>query len=157
MLTARAPRGEERGSTLIEFAIVLPLFVALLFGVVTTGVAYSAKVGVIEAVREGARYGASLKLGTGATAVADWEASVRARVAAASGGELAAASVCARLVLPSGATDCGLNDPAGASAEVAVHLVKVSASKAATLEFVVFRTTATLSGRLAARYERDTG
>lgn len=152
-----APRLNERGTALTEFAIVLPLFLALLFGVVTGGAAYSSKVGVVEAVREGARYGASLKLGTGPTAVADWELAVRQRVVAASGGDLELADVCARLVLPTGGTDCDLDDPAGASAESAVHLVKVSAARDATLEFLFFRTTATLSGKMAARYERDTG
>ena len=141
----------------MEFAIVVPLFLSLLFGVVTGGVAYSSKVGVIEAVREGARFGASLKLGSGPTAVADWEASVRNRVASASGGELTAATVCARLVLPTGGSDCGVGDPSGASSEVAIHLVKVSATKGVTLEFFFFRTTAELKGKLAARYERDTG
>ena len=74
---------------LTEFAIVLPLFLSLLFGVVTGGAAYSTRVGVVEAVREGARYGASLRLGTGPSAVADWESAVRQRVVAASGGDLA--------------------------------------------------------------------
>lgn len=137
--------------------MVLPLFVCLLFGVISGGVAYSEKVGVIEAVREGARFGASLKLGSGPTAVATWETTVRNRVVSASGGGLSPASICVRLVLPNGGTDCGVSDPAGASAESSVHLVKVSASKPATLEFVFFRTSTTLQGRLAARYERDTG
>lgn len=137
--------------------MVLPLFLCLLFGTITGGVAYSEKVAVIEAVREGARFGATLKLGGGPTAVAEWEATVRSRVVAASGGGLTTSSVCVRLVLPNGGSDCGVQDPAGASAESSVHLVKVSASKAATLEFLFFRKSATLEGKLAARYERDTG
>lgn len=142
---------------LTELAMVLPLFLSLLFGVISGGVAYSEKVGVVEAVREGARFGASLKLGSGPTALATWETTVRDRVVAASGGGLSPSSVCVRLVLPNGGTDCGVNDPSGASAESTVHLVKVSASKAATLEFIFLRTSATLQGKLAARYERDTG
>lgn len=137
--------------------MVLPVFLCLLFGVVSGGVAYSEKVGVVEAVREGARFGASLKLGSGPTAVTDWETTVRNRVVAASGGGLSAPSVCVRLVLPNGGTDCGLSDPTGASAESFVHLVKVSASKSADLEFFFFRKTTTLQGKMVARYERDTG
>jgi hypothetical protein len=137
--------------------MVLPVFLCLLFGLVSGGVAYSEKVGVVEAVREGARFGASLKLGIGPTAVTDWETMVRGRVVAASGGGLNAASVCVRLVLPNGGTDCGISDPSGASAESFVHLVKVSAAKGADLEFFFFRTTATLQGKMVARYERDTG
>lgn len=142
---------------LAELAMVLPLFLSLLFGVISGGLAYSEKVGVVDAVREGARFGASLKLGSGPAALTTWETTVRNRVVAASGGGLTAASVCVRLVLPNGGTDCGVSDPSGASAESTVHLVKVSASKAATLEFIFFRTSATLQGKLAARYERDTG
>ena len=142
---------------LTEFAIVLPLFLSLLFGVVTGGLAYASKVAVVEAVREGARFGASLKLGSGPTAVADWETAVRQRVVEASGGDLALADVCARLVLPTGGSDCGLGDPPGAAAESTVHLVKVSAARAATLEFLFFRTNTTVGGQLTARYERDTG
>jgi hypothetical protein len=142
---------------LTEFAIVLPLFLSLLFGVVTGGLAYASKVGVVEAVREGARFGASLKLGTGPTAVADWETAVRQRVVEASGGDLAMADVCARLVLPTGGSDCGLGDPPGAAAESTVHLVKVSVVLGAALEFLFFRTNTTVGGQLTARYERDTG
>lgn len=152
-----APRLDQRGLALTELAIVLPLFLALLFGVVTGGAAYSTKVGVVEAVREGARFGASLALGTGPTAVADWEAAVRQRVVEASGGDLVLADVCARLVLPTGGTDCDIDDPTGASAESAVHLVKVSAARDTTLEFLFFRMSVTLGAELAARYERDTG
>ena len=157
MRLRHSPRLDERGLALTELAIVLPLFLGLLFGVVTGGLAYSSKVGITEAVREGARFGASLKLGSGPTAVADWELAVRQRVVAASGGELALADVCARLVLPTGGTHCTLTDPPGASGEASVHLVKVSASKPTTLEFLFFRTDTTLSGKLTARYERDTG
>ncbi len=157
VLTLPGARRDQRGTALTEFAIVLPVFVAFLLAVVTGGTAYSSKVGVVEAVREGARFGASLRLGTGQTAVADWEAAVKNRVVSASGGEIALASVCAKLVLPTGGTDCGQSDPTGASAESTVNLVKVSASKDVTLEFFFFRTTKTITGRLTARYERDTG
>lgn len=48
-------RGEERGAALVEFAIVLPLLVLLLFGVVEFGRAYNARIELTSAVREGAR------------------------------------------------------------------------------------------------------
>jgi hypothetical protein len=89
--------------------------------------------------------------------MADWEASVTARVVAASGGQLATADVCAKLVLPIGGTDCGVSDPSGASLEPGVHLAKVSATKGAKIEFLLFSVATTLRSKLAARYERDTG
>ncbi len=147
----------DRGATFVEFAIVLPLLLALVLGIFTGGNAYARKIGIVEAVREGARYGASLTLGTGPTAVTQWESSVRNRVAQASGGELTAEQVCARLVLPSGASECGVADPPGTSPEPRVHVVKVLASKSAHIEFFFFTLRPTLESGLAARYERDTG
>ena len=145
------------GSVLLELVVILPVLLALVLGIVTGGHAYSTKIAVVEAVREGARFGASLQLGTGPSAVTDFETRVRDRVVGASGGALTSADVCVRLVLPTGSADCGVGDPAGASAESTVHVVKVSASTNATIQFFFASTTATLEGRLAARYERDTG
>ncbi len=150
-------RGRHDGAILVELAFVLPVLVSVVLGSITGGEAYFRKIGVAESVREGARFGASLVLGTGPTAVADWEASVTARVVAASGGQLTTADVCAKLVLPIGATDCGVSDPSGASLETTVHLAKVSGTKGAKLEFLFFSVDTTLRSKLAARYERDTG
>lgn len=147
----------ERGAIFLEFAIVLPLLMSLILGIYTGGQAYSDKISVMEAVREGARYGASLPMGTGAGALAAWESGVANRVVAASGGDIALADVCVRWVLPSATSHCGLADPAGAGNEPAVHLVKVSATKPAAMEFFFFSKTTTLTGRLVARFERDTG
>lgn len=156
-LRAPVARGREAGAILVELALVVPVLMSLILGSITGGEAYFRKVGVTESVREGARFGASLQLGTSPTAVADWEANVKARVVAASGGQLTTADVCARLVLPTGGTDCGIADPSGASLEPLVHLAKVSATKGASIEFLFFHVGTTLRSKLAARYERDTG
>ena len=147
----------ERGTTLVELSLVLPVLLSLVLGIVTGGNAYSTKVQVVESVREGARFGASLALGTSPTAVSDFEASVRERVVSASNGALSDADVCVVLVLATGASDCGVSDPAGASGEPTIHLVKVSATKNTTVQFFFFSHTATITPKLAARYERDSG
>jgi hypothetical protein len=141
----------------LEFALVLPLLMALFLGIFTGGQAYTDNISLVEAVREGARYGASLPLGTGASAISNWESGVRSRVVSASGGELVAADVCVKLVLPTGASDCGVSDPAGAANEATVHLVKVSATRSTKLEFFFFSMNRVMNPRLAARFERDTG
>jgi Flp pilus assembly protein TadG len=156
-MALRRLRRDDGGAVVMELVIILPVLFALVLGITTGGHAYSTKIAVVEAVREGARFGASLQLGTGPTAVSDYEASVRSRVVSASGGSLTSADVCVRLVLPTGAADCGVTDPAGASAESTVHLVKVSASTSATIQFFFSSTTTSLGATLAARYERDTG
>jgi Flp pilus assembly protein TadG len=147
----------ERGAVLVEFVLVLPVLFALLLGITTGGTAYATKIGMVEAVREGARFGATLQLGSGGAAVASFKQDVIDRVVGAAAGELVAADVCVDLVLPTGGTACGMADPAGASAQPGVHLVKVSASKPATVQFFFAKTTKTINVKLAARYERDTG
>jgi Flp pilus assembly protein TadG len=141
----------------LEFALVLPLLMSLVLGIYTGGQAYTDKIGLVEAVREGARYGASLSLGTDANALTTWKSRVVNRVVDASGGDIPAADVCVEYASPSTATACGLSDPAGASNEPGVHLVKVSATKPAKMEFFFFTRNVTLVGKLVARYERDTG
>ena len=153
----RRPGQSERGAVFLEFALVLPLLMSLVLGIYTGGQAYTNKIGVVEAVREGARYGASLEMGEDVNALTTWKALVRNRVVDASGGDVLAADVCVEWVLPIGGTDCGVADPAGASNEATVHLVKVSATKPAKMEFFFFTKQTTLRGQLVARYERDTG
>ena len=53
----RAGNG-ERGSALVEFTIVMPILMLLVFGVVEFGLAYSNKIAVRQGVREAARQGA---------------------------------------------------------------------------------------------------
>ena len=149
------PRRTERGSVFLEFAMVLPLLMALILGIYTGGLAYTNKISLVDAVREGARYGASLPVGT--DPVRTWETGVRNRVVSASGGEVGFGDVCVKFVLPTGGSDCGITDPAGASSEPAVHLVKVSATKQAKIEFFFYTSKPLLRGQIVARFERDTG
>ena len=57
MKTMRFAR--ERGANLVEAAIIIPLLLIPLLGVFDLGRAYFAYLAVIDAAREGARYGAS--------------------------------------------------------------------------------------------------
>lgn len=49
------PRRSERGAAAVEFALVLPLLVTLLLGIMEFGRVYNAQVSVTSAAREGAR------------------------------------------------------------------------------------------------------
>lgn len=53
-LLPRRGRG-ERGAAAVEFALVLPVLILLLFGIIEFGRAYNAKVELTGAAREGAR------------------------------------------------------------------------------------------------------
>ena len=54
-LRHRADRASERGAAALEFALVLPILLMLVFGIITFGRAYHAKVQLAGGVREGAR------------------------------------------------------------------------------------------------------
>nr|WBU15379.1 TadE-like protein [uncultured bacterium] len=56
-MPASAARGGERGQALVELALVLPLLLLILFGIVDFGLGLSAKIQVTNAVRDGARQG----------------------------------------------------------------------------------------------------
>jgi Flp pilus assembly protein TadG len=59
----------------VEFALVMPIVIMLLVGTITTGVSYSQALGVTNAVREGARFGA-----TADAAAGSWTTDVVTRV-----------------------------------------------------------------------------
>jgi Flp pilus assembly protein TadG len=50
----------ERGQTMVEFAIVLPIFLLLLLGIAQGGIAFNNYIQLTDAARAGARYGAPL-------------------------------------------------------------------------------------------------
>jgi Flp pilus assembly pilin Flp len=73
-LGVRLRRRDEEGAVAVEFALVLPLLL-LLFGLITTGLAFSDHLSATNAVREGARYGAAADISS-----SEWASSVRDRV-----------------------------------------------------------------------------
>ncbi len=62
MRTHSRPRpgsdGQTRGAALVEFAIILPLLILLIFGIIEFGRGYHAKTTLTHAAREGARVAA---------------------------------------------------------------------------------------------------
>lgn len=88
----------ESGAVAVEFALVLPVLVMLLFGLVTAGLSYTHAIGLTNAVREGARFGA-----TADATSASWADDVISRVRATQFDDYTTASqsttaVCVRLV-----------------------------------------------------------
>jgi Flp pilus assembly protein TadG len=79
--------GRAAGQALVEFAIVLPLFLLLLAGIIDFGLGLSTYLSVISGTREGAR------LAVTACNAGPCTAAVRARVVAASGNAVQSADV----------------------------------------------------------------
>lgn len=63
-------RSRDRGASLVELALALPLLVMLLVGMVSAGIAYNNQLALTHAAREGGRYAATLPV----TNFADMEA-----------------------------------------------------------------------------------
>lgn len=50
----------QRGATLVEFAFIFPVFMTIVLGMFSGGVAYNRKIGMTNAAAEASRYGATL-------------------------------------------------------------------------------------------------
>jgi Flp pilus assembly protein TadG len=75
--TRRDERG-ERGAVALEFALIMPLLIMLMMGITTAGLSYSQSIGLTNAVREGARFGATTV--TSPSTLATWSGDVVAQV-----------------------------------------------------------------------------
>jgi Flp pilus assembly protein TadG len=94
--------GGEQGSVLVELALVLPLFLALVLGLVSTGIVYNHKLDLVHAAREGARYGATVPVQqcTPSTKCSGktWAQLVQTVVVQRSDGDVTTDQVCVALV-----------------------------------------------------------
>ena len=48
-------KNNENGQTLVEFALILPILLLLVMGIIQFGIIFSAQIGITNAAREGAR------------------------------------------------------------------------------------------------------
>jgi Flp pilus assembly protein TadG len=83
----RQSRGRERGAALVEMALVLPLLLMLLLGIVSAGLAYNHQLALTHAAREAGRYGATLSV-TAAGGMNNWLTAVSDRAVSAATGSL---------------------------------------------------------------------
>ena len=161
------PESGETGASLVEFALVLPLFFMVVLGMLTGGLAYSRKLSVAQAAREGARYGATLPIST-AVPLSTWLSRVSDLTIASSDGELSSGKpgrfVCVAYVSASGAATrqqtvgtaapvvesqpCIADD--GRSGEARVQVL---ARRTSELEVLVYSRDLTLSSHAVARFE----
>lgn len=157
----------SRGAVAVEFALVLPLLGMLVFGIVSFGLAFSDKVALANAIREGSRFGAS-------TAASDpnWGTTVVDRTVqlyANADAPLTSDELCALLMNSSGVAvrwssdDCeGGVSPAGplptstppVGTQPKSCYVMVWAAKPADLNWLVHTTTITLTAQSVSFYGR---
>lgn len=88
----------ETGAAALEFALVLPILAMLLLGTITAGITYSHGIGLSNAVREGARFGATTGTSPSPLTPANWNSTVVARVRTTQFDSAASATaICVRL------------------------------------------------------------
>jgi len=154
----RSETKREGGASLVEFALIAPLLFALVFGMLTGGLALSRKNSMTNAVREAARFGATLQESAG------WASAVQSRAVELSAGDLSAAEVCTKLILRTStgettrqSTTCSLPsslEPATASVPVGQCAVKVWARDTAEFNAIFFTRNVPLDAVSINRYER---
>jgi Flp pilus assembly protein TadG len=155
-MTARRTR-DHSGAVAVEFALVVPFLLLVLFGLVTTGITYSDHLAITNAVREGARLGASLPFApdtSNPTAnPATWASSVQTRVHDVyfdRGVNLDTQYICVKLVDSSNVTvavsgtnaqalgaECGTEPDAPSSMTSGSCAVKVWVRKPANIQLVI--------------------
>src|SRR5690606_9647906 len=94
----------ERGAALVEMALILPLLLMLLLGIVSAGLAYNHQLALTHATREAGRHAATLPVDS----MSNWLATVEARVISDATGSLDTGTpgryTCVAYVHPNGAT-----------------------------------------------------
>ncbi len=108
-----ARRASERGAVAVEFAFIMPVLFALVFGIVAFGILFSQHLALSNAAREGARFGSVNLYGAGTGSPHDCQAVVDSARRAADAIALDVADV-AVVVERDDVLICGA--PAGAAA-----------------------------------------
>jgi Flp pilus assembly pilin Flp len=163
MLVGRYVR-REGGASAVEFALVLPVFLALVFGIIYFGFAFNTKLTVTQAAREAARLGATLPLGDDGTPEGWPQLGFERAAGAALGDSGIGASqryVCARFVDEDGAggwtTTPGTPASICTAAEAGVGLdgpfVQVVVGREVPIEYILGRSDVLITSSGVARYE----
>jgi Flp pilus assembly protein TadG len=93
---------------MVEFVLIMPVFLLIVFGGITAALAYEHKADVVHAVRDGARYGAILPAGQCDTIAncgnRNWAELVQYATSQISDGTLSTSQICVALVTGSAGT-----------------------------------------------------
>ncbi|MEX0766975.1 MAG: TadE/TadG family type IV pilus assembly protein [Microthrixaceae bacterium] len=151
---------------LVEFALILPVMMALLLGIFTGGIALNLKTSLTGAAREGSRYGATVPE-TQCTPISQcsnltWAQLVRAQTVANSAGTLTSDQVCVSLVSGSGSAPVAGDSTKTTSGSACFvdnsadtgKRVQVKVTRPAEFNVVFYSQTISLSSTAVSRYEQ---
>lgn len=157
----------DEGASAVEFALVLPLLLMLIFGGITAGLALDARQQMNHAAREGSRYGATLPDEANACGAAtSWETCVRDRTVAASSGaiNLARDGLCVSLILADGTTASNYYGTASGNAADPCYVetpvlsgarVQVEVQRDAQINAILFNPNITMTTQAVSLFEME--
>ena len=168
-------RDREGGAVLVEFALVLPLLLMLVFGIISFGIVFHHKLSLGDGAREAARYGATLPVTNFASAgspMHEWLDEIANRAVTDAGGVLVPGvpnrTICVAYVHPNGTaaidttqqrSEIGGSINYAASACFAdgrpndERRVQVQLGRDTDLIFILGSKTVSLSGESVSRFE----
>ena len=158
----RSPE-RERGAGLVELALAIPVFVTIMLGTITSGMAINDDLQLTHAAREGARYGATIPV-VEVFASGTWATNVRAVAIERFGDGLTAADVCVALVTgsppsPISAAHTTKGDGTAcyndAASGVSDDRVQVTVTKDTFIDTVFYRHDVTLLSEATAQHESN--
>jgi Flp pilus assembly protein TadG len=163
----RSRARDERGAVIVEFALLLPVFVMLLLGMISGGIALHHKIVMTEAARDSSRFGATLaqdECGGSGCGGLTWAQLVRNQAVQRSDGEVVASQVCVALVSGPGSAPVAVSSShttAGGTSACFVDnsadsgkRVQVVLQKPDKVEWLVATSNITITTRSVARYEQ---
>jgi Flp pilus assembly protein TadG len=160
----RAQGANERGAALVEFVLLVPLFLILLLGLVSTGIVFNHKLDLVHSAREAARYGSALPVlqctPTANCGGKTWAQLVQSIAAQRSDGDVNSGQVCVALVkgasgtpidstftTQSDGTGCFNDGNADTGARVQVRIVRANDSINAAFIKIPITLTTTASSK----------
>jgi hypothetical protein len=160
--------GPDRGAAAVEFALLIPIFFALVFGMISAGIAFSRQINLSQAAREASRYGSTLSFRGAGGDVDAWLGRVALAARQAGGNPISTLGgydyTCVAYVEPGGLQRRQVGDAASpGSPENGTCLptdtalgpayVQVVLRRATEFDAVVFGPTITLTGSSVAPFE----
>jgi TadE-like protein len=157
-------RDPDGGAAAVEFALLVPVFFVLVFGMISAGLALSRQIHLTQAAREASRYGATLSFPGAGGAVQDWLGRVSAAATQAGGPSDDPLGgfdyVCVAYVEPSGTqlrqVDSALPESGTCippESALGPAYVQVVLRRDTTFNAIVFAPTITLTGSSVAPFE----
>lgn len=168
MRTGATRRGEH-GAAALEFALLFPLFLAIVFGVIGMGFGFNQKINLTQTAREASRYGATLSFDAAGGTIDDWLTKVTEVAISAAGGhdsgdladDRAGVYVCVAYIPATGSASSlvtgtggpGANQPCFTDGRSGENRVQVVVGSDTVVDFLLFGGKIHLASESVTHYE----